>query len=393
MFICVKIRAGDVMKKISVYDLVVISITKDGSCHQLICKKGVIRKGYFEVLTGDKVEAQSSSDIVPLSKFYSPLGTHNPDGSPLMLDSKDILKKYIEINNNNSYDEACHDNSIDACDLVDVDSILDQATAKVFPKSGSWGSDCFDRPTILGVCYLPCNMRDDVWMAKLLRQNSNLYFISLGRIIKYVKNSEYFRKCRDNYEQEVVRWQINWMTSGGDNWIVSDEFGGDFLSFDEDYDIGFRKGIVDTLEAIGMNHDAIEKGIERNADMWRDSIMNATFMNRFEPTFLYADFSLGGCTESSELFPNQNKAPRALPERPSDEFREKWIKLRKYEYYQAHKDVVDAHGQMDDAYTLTDDELVELKVEVFKMSEERKAYLKEFEAKNSPPKQYVKNSQ
>lgn len=43
------------------------------------------------------------------------------------------------------------------------------------------------------------------------------------------------------------------------------------------------------------------------------------------------------------------------------EFKEKWLKLRKYEYYQRHKDSVDKYGIVESEMTLSDKEVVELK--------------------------------
>lgn len=71
------------------------------------------------------------------------------------------------------------------------------------------------------------------------------------------------------------------MRHDGSNWIVDGNLGGDLYIFSSKCDYAFRKGIVDTLLAIGMDINAIEEGIEKNADMWRDQYMNLAFADEF----------------------------------------------------------------------------------------------------------------
>ena len=118
-------------------------------------------------------------------------------------------------------------------------------------------------------------------------------------------------------------------------------------------DLGFRKGIVDTLMAIGMNKDAIEEGIEKNAPKWRNALMERAFENEYESVFLSIyNYDL----------------PPVVPE-----FKANWLKLRIYEYYQRHKDYVDKYGVVEPDMLLSDDEVLKLKTYLVQKDIDRKS--------------------
>lgn len=357
------------MKKYSVYDLYVVNVEKESASYKFICKKNLFNDGtYTEILTGENIVQNSRGNIQPLASFYPPIATHDiKSGKPLMLDKMDILKKYLDINSENiiKRDISSWDNN----SLLNIDEILDKAVLKLFPRNGNWGSDCFGRPDTIGVPYIPCHSRDDEWMAKLIRQINELYFISLNRIISYVKSSDFYKEKRHDYELEVVRWQIEWMVNGGENWIVEDEYGGDFICFDENCDIGFRRGIINTLTRIGMDKEVVEEGIEKNAAMWRDSWMASAFRNNFEPI-------LG--MDTYQVFSNNESITHKVLPPASDELKEKWMRLRKYDYYQAHKDSVDKYGVVDDDMKITEEEAGKLREEVAKMAVSRMEEINNF---------------
>jgi len=87
------------MKKYSVFSLYVVE--KDG--HKFICEK-IIDNEYKEVLTKEKLVLEENDKIKSLTKYYSIIAVATfKDGqvlNPLMLTKKDILLKYIEINQN-----------------------------------------------------------------------------------------------------------------------------------------------------------------------------------------------------------------------------------------------------------------------------------------------------
>lgn len=120
------------------------------------------------------------------------------------------------------------------------------------------------------------------------------------------------------------------MRNGGDNWIVDNKLGWDLYMFSTKCDYAFRKGIVDTLLAIGIDIDVIEEGIEKNANMWRDQHMNMAFDNEFYPIFNRISYRFLG---------DDLEYGHELKE-PDPEFKENWLKYRKYQYYQEHKNLL-----------------------------------------------------
>ena len=112
-----------------------------------------------------------------------------------------------------------------------------------------------------------------------------------------------------------------------------------FITFSPDYDKGFRKGIVDTLLAIGMNKEAVEEGIEKNANKWREKCMRIAYRNLYS----VSPFTFHGNNLSDK------------------EHYEKWLKLRLYEYYIEHKDSVDKYSEVLPEMKMTELEVIELK--------------------------------
>ena len=262
------------MKKYSVYDLFVVEVLNGDDVHYFICKYSIIKKAYIEIFTNNKVEVLDNSNIEPLANYYSPLARRNyTTGKPLMLNKQDLLRDYIFINSEASLEKG-KVLSEGEDDTINANDILEKATLNFFPKKGNWCYSCFYQPKDLEMINLPCHLRDDLWLAKMLKQNQELFYMSTNRILQFVKTSSFFQEKRHEYEQEIVKWQIDWMRSGGENWIADDNYGGDFVFITNECDLGFRKGVVDTLSKIGMSVDAIEEGIEKNADMWRDSFMD-----------------------------------------------------------------------------------------------------------------------
>ena len=204
----------------------------------------------------------------------------------------------------------------------------------------------------------------------MLKKNQKLFYLSTIRILQFIKISPFFQAKRHEYEQEIVKWQIWWMRIGGENWIVDEECGGDLNFLTSMVDLGFRKGVVDTLSNIGMDIDAIEEGIEKNADMWRDLSMNNAFSNAYEPILCNLSGYLDNNDESDE--------ERKTLEPVDSEFEEKWLKMRKYEYYQRHKDSVDKYGIVEPDMKLSKEEVVELKIYLEQKHHERMTQIEQY---------------
>ncbi len=250
---------------------------------------------------------------------------------------------------------------------MEIEEFLDKTLKNFFPKDGHWHSNCFNKSNFVAEENLPCHLRNDKWLADLILKKYNLYYLGKGIIIEYIINSNNFNKLRHEYEQKIVSWQIDWMCNGGDNWIIDEKLGGDLYLFSTKCDYAFRKGVVDTLLAIGMNINAIEEGIEKNANKWRENHMTIAFRNLY-------------CVSPYSLLPSGNE--EKLLEEPSQEHYEKWLKLRLYEYYIEHKDSVDKYGKVLPEMKMTEAEVIELKKWLEVAHEKRMKQIAEFKDKD-----------
>lgn len=368
------------MKKYSVYSLYVIEVQNGNDTHYLICKYNELSDIYEEIFTNEKIKLDNNSIVEPLSNYYCALSQCNyTTGESLMLDKKELLIKYITINGEASLEkgEALSQNDNNT---IEVNGILEKATLNFFPKEGTWYSECFRQPHDLNMTNLPCHLRDDLWLAKMLKRNQKLFYMSTNRVLQFVKTSPFFQEKRHEYEQEIVKCQIDWMRSDGENWIIDEDYGGDFVFLTPVCDLGFRKGVVDTLLKIGMSIDVIEEGIEKNADRWRDSFMSSAFSNEYEPVFL--NIGLGNFLEKKE----HQKVERKTLEPADQEFKEKWLQMRKYEYYQRHKDSVDKYGVVEPDMILSENEVEELREYLQKKHIERKTQIEQYEQERNANK-------
>lgn len=251
---------------------------------------------------------------------------------------------------------------------MEIEEFLDKTLENFFPKDGHWYSNCFNKSDFVAEENLPCHLRNDKWLADLILKKYNLYYLGKGTILEYIINSNNFNKLRHEYEQEIVSWQIDWMCNGGDNLIIDEKLGGDLYLFSTKCDYAFRKGVVDTLLALEMNIDAIEEGIEKNANKWRENHMRIAFRNLY-------------CVSSPySLLPSGNE--EKLLEEPSQEHYEKWLKLRLYEYYIEHKDSVDKYGEVLPEMKMTEAEVIELKKWLEVAHEKRMKQIAEFKDKD-----------
>jgi len=266
--------------------------------------------------------------------------------------------------------EECFEENLSNATSNEIIEVLDNASREFFPKTGEWYSNCFKRSFELNMSNLPCHLRDDLWLAKMFQKQKHFVAISSKYILNYVKNSSVFNECRHDYEMEIVKWQIEFMRHGGEGWICDDNYGGDFINFSTVCDLGFRKGVVDTLSKIGMSKEAIEEGIERNVHLWRDSYMNMAFRNEFDPVFIY--FNPFNKVEDLDI----NKP---ILEKVDPKHKEAWLKLRRYEYYQRHKTSVDKYGIVMPEMKMSVEEASKLAIQLDEMNLKRKTQIKEYE--------------
>ena len=188
------------MKKYSVYSLYVVEVQNGNDTQYLICKHNELSDVYVEVFTNEKIKIDNNSIVEPLSNYYSILAQCDyTTGKPLMLDKKELLRKYITINGEASLEKGEAFSQSDN-NTIDANGILEKATLNFFPKEGKWYNHCFRQPQDLNMSNLPCHLGDDLWLAKMLKQNQKLFYMSTNRVLQFVKTSPFFLEKRHKYE-------------------------------------------------------------------------------------------------------------------------------------------------------------------------------------------------
>ena len=141
----------------------------------------------------------------------------------------------------------------------DILILLERESETFFPTTGHWYSSCFKQPADINRKFLPCHLRDYNWLSKLMQQELACkdVFVSANSIKNFMINSKNFNERRFKYELEIVKWQIEWIDKGGENWLVPENFGGDFWFNGGNCDKCFRQGVIETLTAIGMDKNVI----------------------------------------------------------------------------------------------------------------------------------------
>ena len=367
------------MKMFKLDELYVIKTKDNNEITYKICKKNNLFQTYIDVLTEEKIKSYFL--IEPLSKYFNIAEKFDyKTGKYIKLSKKDILKKYKEINELNKkikesiakeqkVNESKRIEKLDVKDesskcissqsKINIVETLEKEVDKFFPKDRIWYSGCFKRSKELLMGNLPCNLRNDKWLATMFQRNQNLEHINYYDILEFIKTSKVFEKARHNYELEIVKWQINWIGNGGEGWISVEEYGGDAVFFMNMCDYGFRYGVLNTLLAIGMDKEVIEEGLEKYSFMWRDGYMKIAFHNEYEPVFYLAD-------------PNVELEP------VDEKHRNLWLKYRKYEYYQNYKRVVDKYGKPDEEMLISSEEAREIKEYLDMMDNKRKAEIEKY---------------
>lgn len=355
------------MKKYNLDNLRVVKIETKNEERYTICYFNKFFKTYTDVFTGQKIIP--TSPVEALTKYYNCAELYYRRGEgKIYLTKRELLDKYTEINTlkkeeakqKTEKEETKSETKQEVpMESVDVNKMLEIAVQDFFPKTGEWTSNCFQRPRELHMCNLESNLRNDKWLAQMIKKQCNLDNVNYYDILDFVKKSPIFQELRHNYELEVVRWQIEWIKNGGENWICDEELGGDFTMLSPVCDLGIRKGVVDTLLAIGMDEEVIEEGLEKYADIWRNRFISSAFFNKYNCFTFLAD-------------PNV-----PIPE-IDKEHESAWIRYRKYEYYRAHKKSVDKYGTPDEDMLMSQDEAIRLKNYLDVKDKERKQEMEDY---------------
>lgn len=207
---------------------------------------------------------------------------------------------------------------------------------------------------------LPYNLKDDVWLAKMLRKEQKLGDLSFDLVLKYVRTSNFFIRQRHDYECKIVKALIMGMCS-------SDTKDKKRFNYSSECDLIFRDTLVTRLREIGLAETAIENGIEKNVVWWREYYMRRAFENTFECVACYPILDgIEGLDGLIEL------------ECADTDHKEKWLKLRRYEYYQRHKESVDKYGEVIPDMQMSVEEVTELKGCLARMNAVRMAQIEKF---------------
>lgn len=227
---------------------------------------------------------------------------------------------------------------------------LDKQTKNFFPKTGEYDSSKLDEKEKLAIENMPFNICDDDWIVSMFIKHVG-YAINdenIELVSSYIKESPIFNKRRYDYSLEIVKYQIQYMMDPDSDWFGDPEYGNGMMFFSEDYDKEFRESIVLALHSIGLDDDIIEDGIDTNLDIWLDTCVEATFYNNHYPVtgeMLFSDKEIdySDCDE---------------------EYKEKWMKLRKHEYYMDHKESLIKNRVFLPESGISDGELKQLKMDV-----------------------------
>ena len=282
-----------------------------------------------------------------------------------------LRNKLIQIQDNKLHNPGEEVNYVNPSNDEELNDILINTISNFFPSTGWWGSNCFNRPNDI----LQSNLRNNKLLAKKILSAANLAPGYYNKVLDFINSSDLFKQKVYEYEQEIVKWQIDWMKNGGEHWICDEKLGGDLCLILPQCDIAFRKGVVDTLITMGLNKDAIEEGLERNAKMWRNLFIERAFRVKYEPITL-------------NLFGDKDFEP--LPAADL-EHKEAWIKMRKYEYYCDHKKSVDSYGSIDPEMLLTKEEIINLKIYLDEANAKRLALVEQRE--NAKSRRLIKNQE
>lgn len=283
-----------------------------------------------------------------------------------LIDLKNRINKNVELESPQK-----EINYIYPKDDEELNIILTNTINNFFPTDGSWTSGCFKKSNET----LQSNLRNNILLAKMIQHEANLPNEYYSKVLAFIKSSDIFKQKVYQYEQTIIKWQINFIKNGGEGWICDEKLGGDLSLMMPYCDIAFRKGVVDTLVAIGMNREAIEEGLEKNADMWRDLYIEKAFETTYEPIMI-------------NFFGRDDFKP--LPSADL-EHKQAWIKMRKYEYYCEHKKSVDLYGVVEPEMLLTKEELISLKNYLEIENAKRLEFIEQYKNPSSKTKILTRN--
>lgn len=215
------------MKKYDVRGLNIISVKEGKNIRYLLCKYNCLKNCYIDIFTKEKINVEDKNNIYNLcDNITFIVETDYVVGDKMILDKKALFGIWENVRNELYLTQSEKLIKLEQSNtLFDYDNILNNAILNFFPEEGCWSGCCSNKTTEL-MSNLPYHLRDDVWLAKMIKTKNNLYFISDSKILDFIKNSTLFIEKRKEYELKIVKWQINHILTTGENWIWDENYGG-----------------------------------------------------------------------------------------------------------------------------------------------------------------------
>ena len=179
--------------------------------------------------------------------------------------------------------------------------------------------------------------------------------ITRDKIEQYLNTSSGFNKIIHDYQMSIARWIINYMNVNAKGFLVTENHL-HFTVIESDY--AFRRSLSDSLKYIGFSYDRREEAIETFSKFWRSPRMRAFFYHAYAG--------------------NIALVARETYKKHDLDFRDKWLRLKEYDYYQKHKESVDKYSEPTPAMLMDKKEAEELKNLIIELSEARHAEMEYF---------------
>ncbi|MBR4418418.1 MAG: hypothetical protein IKT33_00240 [Clostridia bacterium] len=189
------------------------------------------------------------------------------------------------------------------------------------------------------VNFLAYRITSNEWLVnyiqKVLQTRVPQENIKTSVIKRFVEQSVNFAAARDDFKQRYIRVNITKQMKYGKvkNRLPLDHGYFYFAKYD-DCDKIFREHLRCSMMMRGLDYQSVQLGIEANADLWRDQVMNQAFENKFNQYLaMIGAENLGKRKIDSKIF----KTLKAV-------YQKNWKKIRMYDYYQFHHEFIDKLG-------------------------------------------------
>ena len=202
--------------------------------------------------------------------------------------------------------------------------------------------------------YLPYHTRDNNWLARYAAKVVSAAEPQARLHGKYVENfvaeSSAFDIMRREYEQRLVRAQIPYMLEKPTpNGLMDINCCPHNYNDVPNYDNFFRNEVIRCLSRFGIDDHSLEIALERNADLWRKQTMIQSFENVYYPLTVLTDIH-------KTILPWWRRVDKL-----KQAHQVVWLKVREYEYYQEHHDIIDELGLATENMLMKPNEVTKLR--------------------------------